>query len=254
MKTKILLLISIISIISSKNLRFLDPNNVVDDAQTMINLMKSAGAGGFQGCMGHIGMIIDAYHSIATTFSTTVTNSLKEIRSPSGFSKFQGSIVYDFTLGFRDLGYDFFIHDLLDYIKIPKEYEEQFINTLEESEYVEKNMLSDFTNIYSLKNTTKPKLVSYVNLMIYHYRDRNKNKFDCILTTAQAELDVMGFEFIWHKTKSTAGGIKKVEEDYSEYRPRAFTDKDLQDVIAFFEVASIKELAKLFGVNFDIIL
>lgn len=256
MKSKLFFLIAIFSLINAKNLRFLDLSSTISDATTMVSLMKDAGAGGFTGCMGHIGMIIDAYYSIATTFSTKVTNTLKGIRTPTGLKKFIGSVEYDFTLGFREMGYDFFAKDTADFIKVPAIYEEQFKNTLEESSYIDKNCLSDFNFVFK-KDKVDPKapdIISYVNMMIYHYRERNKNKFDAIITTAQADVALTDVEFIWNRSKSVAGGIKKVASDYSEYKPRDMTDADVQNIIAFFQVASFKELAKIFGVNFDIIL
>lgn len=254
MRTGLIFLISIITLTSAKNLRFMDEYNVVSDAYKMVSLMKSAGAGGFTGCMGHIGLIIHAYQSIATTFSTQVIDVIQYVRTPAGFKKFIGSVVYDFTLGFRDMGYDFFVNDVLDYIKIPDTYKESFKIAIEEGAYMEKNCLSDFSTIFNKQNKTNPNLISYVNLMVYHYRDRNKNKFDCIITTAEAEVDLMDIEYVWYKSKSVAGGITKKAENYSKHVSRDMTDQDVLNIITFFQVASYKELCKVFGVNFDIVL
>lgn len=257
MKEKLIFIIAIISLINAKNLRFLaESRNVVDDASKMVSLMKDAGAGGFTGCMAHIGMVIDAYYTIATTFSTTVTNTLSRIRTPTGFKKFTGSVEYDFTLGFREKGYLFFAEDIAENFKVPELYKESFLNTLDEASYTDKNTLADFNFVFNKEdqNNKEPNHLSYINLMIYHYRDKNKDKFDAIITSAEVDVQLMDVEYIWNRSKSVAGGIKKVQTDYSEFVPRDMTLEDVEGLIMFFQVAAYKDLAKLFGVNFDIIL
>lgn len=257
MKFNLLLLLATLTIINGKHLRFLidyeKAAQMLGDAEKMKKLMEMAGKGGYMGVMGHIGMVIEMYHSIATTFSTTVVDVIKGLRAPAGFKAFQGSVVYDFTLGFRELGYDFFVEDLLTYTKVPSAFEETFTNTLEESAYIDKNCLSDFNLAFKRKDDTNTTIVQYVNAMIYHYRDWNKNKFDAIITTAECSAALMDFEFIWNRSKSVAGGITQESRDYSQYVSRDMTDIDVQNILLFFQVASYKELAKIFGVDFSIV-
>jgi hypothetical protein len=250
---KAFLVILLLALVSTKNLRRLvlpdNQRSVKEEVEATVDILKMYGQGGFNKVLAYVNMVIDAIHSLVSTFSTRVTNTLERIRKGEGFKNFTGSIEYDFNIGFRAEGYSFFVDEIAYTVDIPDNYKGQFRQVLEEGEFQEEADLNDYELLYDKDKDAKDNYVSFVDVIIRQYRKGNKDKFDAIIMTAKANLKLFPHEFIWKKTKSIAGGISRSEENYSKYEERDITADDIKAIVNWFKLGTIKLLAETMGIK-----
>ena len=258
MKINQLLCLFLIVSVISKQLRFLEEKDVASDVMKGISLITSAmnKSGAVRFC-GHVGMIIDAIATVFETFSSSTKTTLAGIREGEGYKEFTGSIEFDFTVGYRQVGYKFFMEDMFAAAKIPDAYRQDFIDVITEAEYNKRSeSFSDYNFAYnkeekdgSLKRDNDN--LTYLSISIQKYFDTktHKAKFNAIVITASAHFRLMPDELIYRTTKKVAGGISNTQTLHSEWRNRNLTPEDMDQVLQYFQYTGYSEFMRYVGMN-----
>ena len=265
MKTKIIFLL-LVATCFAKQLRFLDEINngravktaietaaeVKSVISTVSNVSKMTGAMKF---MGHVGMIIDACATIVETFGSSKSTVLHSIRQGEGFEKFEASMEFDFTMGYRNKGFDFFMQDMFEHANIPENYRGSFNHSLDVAKLARTERFCDYNFAFNKdenkKDPKKKDYMSYLNLLTYKYYDKatHKKKFNAIIITAEARLKLFPDELIYQTTEKKVGGISESVTLHSEFQDRDLTPEVVQGVMAYFELSSLREFCKLAGIK-----
>lgn len=265
MNTKSLFLLVLITFTCCKQLRFLEEANngklnaeeVYKDLSNVADLLNKVNERGATRFMGYAGMIVDAAITIVNTFKSSKSEVLEKVIKGEGYKTFVGEFEFDFTIGFRELGYNYFVEKMIEDYEIPEKYQEGFIASLLTGGMTkEKEIFSD-NSFLTKKPETNAKgnqVLSYFNIMIYHYRKDHKNKFDAIISRASAEVKLFPDQFIFKTRKNSAGGIRQEESYKTKWEDKNITAEDIQALMDFFQYESYKELVKLFGIVIDIVI
>ena len=263
MKTKIVFLL-LLATCFAKQLRFLEEVNngrvlrtaaeIASDAKKVYDTVKNLGSGGMK-FMGHVGMIIDAAATIVETFGSSKSTVLHSLRKGEGFEKFEASMEFDFTLGYRNKGFDFFMQDMFEHANIPENYRGSFNHSLDVAKLARTERFCDYNFAFNKdenkKDPKKKDYMSYLNVLIYKFYDQptRKKKFNAIIISAEARLKLFPDELIYQTTERAVGGISESTTLHSEFQDRDLTPEVVQGVMAYFELSSLRELCKLAGIK-----
>ena len=275
MKTKIIFLL-LVAICFGKQLRFLDEVNngravrtaaeIALEAKQVYDTVKDVltATSPTMKFMGHVGMIIDAVATIVSTFGSSKSTVLQGLRKGEGFEKFNASLEFDFSLGYRlgknNEGFEFFMQDMFEHAHSPEEYREAFNYTLEVGEmsnkrerFCEYNFA--FNKEENKNNATNKDKMSYLNVLMYKYFDekQHKSKFNAIIISAEARLKLFPDELIYETTERVAGGIRETVTLSSEFRDRDLTPDVIEGVISYFALKSITQFCNLAGIKISAI-
>ena len=258
MKINQLLCLFLIVSVISKQLRFLQEKDVASDVSKGISLMNMAmnSSPAIRFC-GHVGMIIDAIATVFETFSSSTTTTLAGIREGEGYKEFIGTIEFDFTVGYRQKGYQFFMDDMFASAKIPDAYKNDFIAVITEGEYTKRSeSFADFNFAYnkeekdgSLERDNDD--LTYLSITIQKFFDTktHKAKFNAIVITATAHFRLMPDELIYRTTKKVAGGITNTQTLHSEWRNKNLTPEDMDQIMQYFQYTGYSEFLRYVGMN-----
>lgn len=263
MNTKSLFILVLIALASGKQLRFLEENaengkptqnelmNQIADGLGVLEVINNTGAAKM---MGYVGLILDAAATIVSTFRTTVSKELVQRVKGEGFKHFVGNMEFDFTLGFRHAGYPLFMENMIEQFKVPQKYQQAFEDSLLTASFSEKDIFSDNSFLHdTAEYRNGNRVLSFFTIMIYHYRKDRKNKFDAIISKAEAEVKLFPNQLIYKTTKDIAGGIKHTEEFSTIYENRDWKADDIKNLLDFFQLETYAQLGKAMGITTDIL-
>lgn len=269
MKTKTLLFLVLISFICAKQLRFLAPTVAKNGKQTpgeasgivkvgmdLLGVVNQTGAAQY---MNYVGLIIDAAATVIKTFASSNTRTFQERVKGTGYKTFAGDFDWDFTIGHRYKGYyDHWMNQMIEQFKVPKEYEADFRDCLETGSISKKETFS--SNSFMKDKEKKPvydkdgnRIITFINIMLYHYRKNRKIKFDAILSSAEIRVKLFPNKLIYKREKIVAGGINRKSSYEFEWENRDFTAADIDAIMDFFQLTTYNELAKNLGIMTNIL-
>lgn len=256
MKALVVTLVLVLS--TSKHLRFNGFGDAVKEVGRKFceNVFEQGGytkemlaAGGLGGFLNKANVILDMASTVIDMFRTSITDSIKEFKEGKGFDFLKIKTEADVNFGFRKMGYDVFLDETIKALNVPEQYREQFIATLEESNYLEKNKWGDFNILFHKDSPAAKNELNFINVMVYNYREGEKDKFDSIIIHGTGNFHLKANEYIWTKSKFIAGGIEQSQTDYKTSENRDIKAADIKALVFYFQTVTLLDLYKAFGID-----
>lgn len=257
MKASALLLTLLLALCTCKHLRFTAGDDVIEVGKKFSPDIYDRGVfvknrfpfEAINGFLGKANMILGIATTVIDMFRTSITNTVKEFKQGKGFDYLKVKSEMDVNIGFRKMGWDVFIDETIKALDVPPKYKDQFVATLEEGDYTEQNQWGDFNIIFHKDSPAVKNELNFINVMVYNYRDGEKDKFDSIVMHGRANFHLKANEYIWTKCKFIAGGIEQSCKDYSTSEPRDLTKVDIAALVYYFQTVTFVDLFRAFGID-----
>ena len=237
MSKTILLFLTIISLSTSSNLRFLDGEKKNSTSGwERIELLSNAATN-----------LANGWKSIVNAFKTTSSRKLRELTKGKGFEYFYGNFQIWLAKGLKVQFYDEYFKRKASQIRVKPNQHHLFLEAVKEVKMMDSNTWGDVNVVFNPKGKQDGTVIA-VNLII----NSPGNKYNIMITTMNAEFKLAPDIFIEETFKSVAGGIFE-KTDYKLIKmPKGLTIEDVQAVLSMYKLISFKMICDIFGIKVNL--
>ena len=225
----LLLTIILITITTSKNLRFLELKGFQNVNKAMQNVTKAA----------------QLWTNIVSAFKTTSATTIRGKLNIDGYSKFKGTASLELYKGIpKHYWKGKKIQSILTNYKIKPKFQKILRQNIEETEFMAGGF---WANLETLHNPDTG--MSFFSIL---FNNRDDGKINIILSRINCQLQLAPDLLVINKSKSFLGGIFANSEDSVKNVPKSLTPDDLEDVMKFFQIFFAKNMFDKLGFKFEL--
>ena len=245
-----IVLIALISLTLSFNLRFLNGNENKDGVKGEV---KNAGEqiNGFQkvdNLCNAADKISSTWGNIVNAFKTTHQKQIKKLTDGKGFEYFHGSSEIFLSFGLREGHYNKYWSRKAQYFLIPKEMRKKFLEIADDAQFMDKQAWNNLELAFNPEESKKDE-VKGISILINQPVD---NKFDIMITNIRAKFKLAPDLFIERTDTSVLGGIFQKGKEKIIKKPKNLTQEELTAILEMYKMVSFKVLCDVFGIKVSI--
>ena len=243
-----IVLIVLISLTVSFNLRFLTNNNnqnTTVQGQIQDTKDKITGFQKVENLCNAADKIGKTWQNLVSAFKTTHQKQIKKMTDGKGFEYFHGSSEIFLAFGLRQVHYDKYWQRKADHLKIPKEMKQKFLEIADDSQFMDKQAWNNLDLAFNPEESKKDE-VKGVTILINQPVD---GKYDVMVTNIRAKFKLAPDLFIERTDTSVLGGIFEKGNEKIIKKPKTLTQDELTAILEMYKMGSFKILCEVFGIN-----
>ena len=183
------------------------------------------------------------YEEYFHTFTNSVSNT-SVLFNVSGFKSFQMDSNSNALRGLRGQRYDTFFKQKAEIFNLNEENQKALTKLVEEAKGKSSKEWSQINLIY--KDSKDDKAFNCLNVFI-NSEDKSNEKYDIFVLFMKGIFEKADDILYVQESRIENGGMWEVKEDKFISKPKSLGEKDIKELVAFYNILRIRYLTSLIG-------